>query len=218
MKKLTYIQFVEASRWFRDFPKDRTSYLSKISRLTNSIQKDVVEGPSSALLTFEEQNTIKDAVSILSKLRVTLENAKSYAIRTKKHREYEVAKVYRHEYRKLIRERLSLNEANVVDVFRTSLLVIYSITSNVLDVERYVRFIEVQIAKNETSPDDIAKYIIYRYAEELDKFAYKFYSSSTEQIDYGQFIKSFDDTYQFKDLILKPYAIFFSKLSEVLDF
>ena len=216
MKKQPYMEFVESNSWFRESPRKRKSYISKVSRLANSIQKDVDQGPAQMLLTPEEQRTIRSASEVLKKIKLTLEDAKYHAIHVNEYREYEVVKVHRHKYTKLIDERLPIDKENFVDVCKATMVMIYFKTLNILFVERYVMLIERRITRGQHTPEELVNLLIFKYTEERDRLAYKFYSKDKESVYYDELIQTIDIPDQETDEVLKPYLSFFTKLSDAL--
>ena len=216
MKEQTYKQFVESNRWFRERPDERKSYISKVSRLANSIQKDIAEGAAMSLLTFDEQNVILEAAGILRRIKMSLDYAKDHVRVRNKQCEYQVVVVHRHQYISLINERLSIDEENLVDVCLATMVIKYIRASNIIAAERYARLIEVCIHKKKSTTEELAKLIIEKYLEERDQLAYKFYCGNTETINYEKVKKSLETFGQKQDDVVKLYSTFFTKLAEAL--
>lgn len=218
MKKLPYKQFVEANKWFINRPQQRKNYQTKISRLSNSVQKDVVEGPAFELLSFEEQNTMMSAASILGKLKRTLDRAKIYAVWTENHNDYELVKEFTHIYRKLIIEKLSIDEKSLESLLEATLLFLYLKNLNIVEAESYVSKIEnrMRTGRYNQTPTELSKYIQDKYEYEINQFAYTFYNKTTDTVDFERLEERLNITMSNKKDLLKVYVTFFDKFSEYL--
>lgn len=216
MKKQPYKEFIELNRWFRENSNKRKNFISKISRLANSIQKDVVQGPAQTLLSLDEQMTLKKASEILTNLKLTIDDAKKHVIYVNKYFEYQIVTIHRHKYKKMISERIPIDKDNLIDVCKATMVMIYFRTLNILSVESYVMRIEMRTTRGQVTPEELSNLLISKYIEETDRLAYKFYNKDSESIHYDELMQAINTAEQEKNDILKPYRGFFIKLSEAL--
>jgi hypothetical protein len=218
MKKQPYEKFVENNKWFRERPHERKNFQTKITRVANSIQNDVVQGPAFELLSSDEQELIREVSQILERLKDNIQYANKHVAWLEESSKYRVVTVHREKYRKLIREKLSIDEKTTDGLLRATVLILYLHNTEVTDSVKYVMLLESRIrsGKYNRSPEELSNYIHDRYIYEIDQFAYKAYDKELKELDYELLQNRLEISDMKKTDLLKLYASFFSKVSKYI--
>jgi hypothetical protein len=219
MKKQSYKEFVENNKWFRERPYERKNFQTKISRVANSVQNDVVQGPAFELLSSDEQDLIRKASHILERLKENVQYANKHVAWLEESTKYQVVTVHRKKYRELIRKELLIDEKTENGLLRATVLIVYLNKFDISDSEKYVALIESRMrpGKYNRPPDELSKYIHNRYIYELDQLAYKAYDTNHNELDYELLRKRLVIPDIKKTDSLKLYESFFSRVSNYIN-
>jgi hypothetical protein len=219
MKKQSYKKFVENNEWYRDRPYERKNFQTKITRVANSVQNDVVQGPAFELLNSDEQDLIREASQILERLKENIQYANKHVAWLENSNKYQVVTVHRKEYRELIRKELLIDEKTDIGLLKATVLILYLDNFDILDAEKYVAFIERRMrpGKYNRPPHELSKYIYDRYIYELDQLAYQAYNNNQNELDYGLLRKRLVISDVKKTDSLKLYESFFSRVSRYIN-
>lgn len=219
MKKQSYKAFVESNKWFKERPSERKNFQAKISRVANSVQNDVIQGPAFHLLDNDEQNLITEASHVLQKLKEKIQHAKKHVTWLDEGNEYRVVTVHREKYRQLIHEKLLIDKQTYDGLLKATVLILYLNSFDNTDSVKYVMLLEVRMrpGKYNRSPEEMAKYIHDRYVYEIDQFAYKAYDKELDELDYELLHKRLVISDITKTDVLKLYESFFTKVSRYIN-
>ncbi|KKN61400.1 hypothetical protein LCGC14_0522120 [marine sediment metagenome] len=219
MKKQSYKEFVENNKWFRERPHDRKNFQTKISRVANSIQCDVVQGPAFDLLNSDEQNLIREASKVLKELKEKIQHANKHVAWLEESSKYRVVTVHREKYRQLISEQLLIDEETYDGLLKATVLILHLNSFDSTDSVKYVMLLEARMrpGKYNRSPEELANYIHDRYIYEIDQFAYKAYDKELDELDYELLHKRLVISDITKTDVLKLYESFFTKISRYIN-
>jgi hypothetical protein len=219
VKKQSYKAFVESNKWFKEPPSERKSFQAKISRVANSVQNDVIQGPAFQLLDNDEQNLIREASHVLQKLKENIQYANKHVTWLDESSKYRVVTVHREKYRQLISEQLLIDEKTYDGLLKATVLILYLKNFDISDSVKYVMLLEARMRPGNynRSPGELANYIYDRYFYEIDQFAYKAYDKERNELDYELLHKRLVIPEITKTDVLKLYESFFTKVSKYIN-